>query len=89
MESINKTNLYPSPRPDVFKICVGYSHRCRFNLCGQKSGQTVQITGKQIVVKYFGKDYGVTRKRGFLLLFTAVPLGKLKITTRKVFKTTS
>ena len=45
--------------------------------CGQKTGQIVSITGDDAVIT-FHSDEGL-QKRGFLLFFTAIPIGKYNI----------
>lgn len=42
--------------------------------CGQQTGQTVLVTGKYILIK-FHSDHTL-QKRGFVMYFTAFPLGK-------------
>lgn len=44
--------------------------------CGERTGRTVIVTGN-FVVMIFHSDES-TEKRGFLLSFTAIPLGKCK-----------
>ena len=53
-------------------ISSGYNHT--FGVyCGQKTGQTVLITGEYAVIS-FHSDFFLA-KTGFLLFFTAVPIG--------------
>ena len=46
--------------------------------CGQRTGQTVLITGRLAVI-YFYSDNAV-EERGFLLLFSVTPHGMYNIT---------
>lgn len=43
--------------------------------CGQKTGETVLFEGKHVVITFHSDDNDI-QKRGFLLSFTAVKLGK-------------
>ena len=42
--------------------------------CGQWTGQNVRVTGEHAVITFHSSDFLQTR--GFLILITAVPLGK-------------
>ena len=49
--------------------------------CGNKTGENVLVTGDQVRI-IFHSDYDIQR-RGYLLVFTLVPKGKLEY--REVF----
>ena len=42
--------------------------------CGEKTGHTVLVTGQYAELKF--RTDGYTTKRGFHMVFTAVPLGE-------------
>ena len=42
--------------------------------CGQQTGQTVLVTGKYALLKFYSDD--TIQKRGFVIHFTAVSEGK-------------
>lgn len=42
--------------------------------CGQRTGETVLVSGNYTVIRFH--SHGGVQKRGFVLFFTAVPIGK-------------
>ena len=44
--------------------------------CGERTGETVVVNGSYVVIRFYS-DANVQRK-GFLLFFTAVQIGKYK-----------
>lgn len=60
-------------RSDYLQISSGYSSKLRV-YCGQKTGQTVLLTGDNVMITFHTNSK--KREKGFLLFFTAVPIGK-------------
>ena len=54
--------------------------------CGQKTGERVVVNGKYILIRF--RTDGNIQRRGFLLLFTAVPIGKFTENLRSLTPTT-
>lgn len=42
--------------------------------CGEKTGESIEVTGDQVVLTFHSDD--IVQRKGFLILFTAVPLGR-------------
>ena len=58
---------------DYLKISDGRSHT--FDVyCGEKTGESIEVTGDQVVLTFHSDD--IVQRKGFLILFTAVPLGR-------------
>lgn len=60
-------------RFDYLRISSVYNHTLGV-YCGQKTGQTVLITGDYAVIAFHSDFF--FGKRGFFLLFTVVPIGR-------------
>ena len=58
---------------DYLKISDGGSHT--FDVyCGKKTGESIEVTGDQVVLTFHSDD--IVQEKGFLIFFTAVPLGR-------------
>lgn len=58
---------------DYLKITDGGSHT--FGVyCGEKTGETFEVAGDYVVFTFHSDD--IVQLKGFLIFFTAVPLGK-------------
>ena len=69
-----RTDLSFAPSYDYMKIVNDENHDYGV-YCGEKTGQTVLVTGNYAVIIFHSDE--VDQKRGFLLHFTAVPISKL------------
>ena len=69
-----RTDLSFAPSYDYMKIVNDKNHDYGV-YCGEKTGQTVLVTGNYAVIIFHSDE--VDQKRGFLLHFTAVPISKL------------
>ena len=58
---------------DYLKISDGGSHTFD-DYCGEKTGESIEVTGDQVVLTFHSDD--IVQRRGFLIFFTAVPLGR-------------
>lgn len=58
---------------DYLKITDGGSHT--FGVyCGEKTGENFEVAGDRVVFTFHSDD--IVQLKGFLIFFTAVPLGK-------------
>ncbi|XP_078349872.1 CUB and peptidase domain-containing protein 1-like [Oculina patagonica] len=62
---------HPSCKFDYLKISSNHTFRV---FCGNETGQTVLIAGDDVRVTFHSDSH--VQERGFLLFFTAVPVGK-------------
>ena len=52
--------------------------------CGEKTGQSVLVTGEYAVLTFHADE--IEETRGFLLYFSAIPEGKLNQKTDRLFR---
>lgn len=58
---------------DYLKITDGKSHT--FGIyCGEKTGESVVVAGDHVIITFYSDD--IEQRRGFLIFFTAIPVGK-------------
>ena len=67
-------NDFPFPDSyDYLTITDGGTHT--FDVyCGDKTGESIEVAGDHIVLTFHSDD--IVQLKGFLIFFTAVPLGK-------------
>lgn len=65
-------SLFPDSY-DYLKITDGGSHTFGV-FCGEKTGESIEVTGDHVVFIFYSDD--IVQLKGFLIFFTAIPLGK-------------
>ena len=73
-ESCNNGQLFPFLMHSYDYLAIVNDGRMVGKYCGQRTGETLLLTGDQILITIYSDEY--VQKRGFLIHFTVGPDGK-------------